>query len=158
MVNIPSSIPAQQWQMTNPFIVRWYSWISPFEPPLLWVFRDDTVARRHDVAVDLRDVLPLLRKGGGEELGKVLLEEREDQDVPHRRQGDDEDDQKGNPFWRPLLGWLMNNGRFFGFTHFMGHFIIYTFWKIGQFIGILWNPRWGRRLKTSLKPARNQNE
>lgn len=51
----------------------------------------------HDVAVDLRDVLPLLRKGGGEELGEVLLEEREDQDVPHRRQGDDEDDQKGNP-------------------------------------------------------------
>ena len=51
----------------------------------------------HNVAVDLRDVLPLLRKGRREELGEVLLEEREDQDVPHRRQRDDEDDQKGDP-------------------------------------------------------------
>lgn len=70
------------------------------KPPLLRGISQRPVVFRagwHDVAVDLRDVLPLLRKGGGEELGEVLLEEREDQDVPHRRQGDDEDDQKGNP-------------------------------------------------------------
>ena len=74
--------------------------IFPFKPPLLGGFPSGHFFFRagwHDVAVDLRDVLPLLRKGGGEELGEVLLEEREDQDVPHRRQGDDEDDQKGNP-------------------------------------------------------------
>ena len=50
-----------------------------------------------DVAVDLRDVLPLLREGGGEEFGEVLLEEAEDQNVAHGRQGDDEDDQEGDP-------------------------------------------------------------
>ncbi len=60
-------------------------------------FIDPCSAKRHDFIVDLGDILPLLGEGGGEELWKVLLKERKHQDMTHRRQRDDEDNQKWNP-------------------------------------------------------------
>merc|ERR1712232_178175 len=50
----------------------------------------------HNVLVNLHHILPSLRERGREKLGKELLNEGENQHVPHRCKRDDEDDKKGH--------------------------------------------------------------